>query len=67
MHKPTRITTVLFDLDGTLLPMDQDLFAKTYIGGLAKAAIPHGKIEVHHRNQGHFRQGGRHAKSAAAG
>ena len=24
------IKAVLFDLDGTLLPMDQDLFLKTY-------------------------------------
>ena len=29
------VTTVLFDLDGTLLPMDQDLFAMTYLKGLA--------------------------------
>lgn len=36
------ITTILFDLDGTLLPMDQDTFAKAYIGGLGKAAVPHG-------------------------
>ena len=27
---------VLFDLDGTLLPMDQDVFIKTYFGALAK-------------------------------
>ena len=27
-----KITTVLFDLDGTLLPMDQDLFVKSYFG-----------------------------------
>lgn len=27
--------TVLFDLDGTLLPMDQDEFVKAYFGGLA--------------------------------
>ena len=27
--------TVLFDLDGTLLPMDQDAFIKAYFGGLA--------------------------------
>ena len=26
------ITTVLFDLDGTLLPMDQELFLKAYLG-----------------------------------
>ena len=25
-----KITTVFFDLDGTLLPMDQDVFVKTY-------------------------------------
>ena len=30
------ITTILFDLDGTLLPMDQDLFLKAYMGGMAK-------------------------------
>lgn len=30
------IKVVLFDLDGTLLPMDQDVFAKTYLGLLAK-------------------------------
>lgn len=36
------ITTVLFDLDGTLLPMDQDLFVKAYFGGLAKRLAPHG-------------------------
>lgn len=29
------IDTVLFDLDGTLLPMDQDEFVKTYLGLLA--------------------------------
>ena len=33
---------VLFDLDGTLLPMDQDVFIKTYFGGLVKKLIPHG-------------------------
>ncbi len=36
------IKTVLFDLDGTLLPMDQEIFAKAYFGGLARAAMPHG-------------------------
>lgn len=36
------ITTVLFDLDGTLLPMDQDRFANDYFGRLAKAMAPHG-------------------------
>lgn len=29
------IKAVLFDLDGTLLPMDQDVFVKTYFKGLA--------------------------------
>jgi len=36
------ITTILFDLDGTLLPMDQDTFAKAYISGLTVAAEPIG-------------------------
>ncbi len=36
------ITTILFDLDGTLLPMDQDIFAKVYFGGIAKKAEPYG-------------------------
>lgn len=34
--------TVLFDLDGTLLPMDQDLFIKAYFGGLSKKLTAHG-------------------------
>jgi len=37
-----RITTVLFDLDGTLLPMDQDKFVSSYFSRLAKALAPHG-------------------------
>ena len=36
------ITTVLFDLDGTLLPMDQDVFVKAYFGGLCARMIPLG-------------------------
>ena len=36
------ITTVFFDLDGTLLPMDQDEFVKYYFGLLAKKLAPHG-------------------------
>ncbi len=32
------ITTVLFDLDGTLLPMDQDAFVKAYMAGLTRKA-----------------------------
>ena len=37
-----KITTVLFDLDGTLLPMDQDLFVKAYFKGLAARLAHHG-------------------------
>ena len=36
------ITTVLFDLDGTLLPMDQEHFVKSYLGLLAKTLAPRG-------------------------
>ena len=36
------ITTFLFDLDGTLLPMDQDVFIKAYMGGLAAKMAPYG-------------------------
>lgn len=36
------ITTVLFDLDGTLLPMDQDVFIKTYFQKLAAKMAPLG-------------------------
>ncbi len=37
-----KTTTVLFDLDGTLLPMDQDRFAKGYFGRLAAKMAQHG-------------------------
>lgn len=37
-----KIKAVLFDLDGTLLPMDQDLFVKAYFGALAKRLAPLG-------------------------
>ena len=33
------ITTVLFDLDGTLLPMDLDTFIKAYFGAIAKRIV----------------------------
>ena len=36
------VKIVLFDLDGTLLPMDQDVFVKTYFGLLAKRLAPLG-------------------------
>ena len=34
--------TVLFDLDGTLLPLDQDAFGKAYIFGMAQHMAPYG-------------------------
>lgn len=37
-----KIEAVLFDLDGTLLPMDQAEFTKAYFGGLAKKLSVHG-------------------------
>lgn len=37
-----KIKVILFDLDGTLLPMDQDVFVKTYFGLLAKKLAPYG-------------------------
>lgn len=37
-----KITTILFDLDGTLLPMDQEIFIKAYFGALAKKLAPYG-------------------------
>ncbi|MDD5864049.1 MAG: HAD family hydrolase [Firmicutes bacterium] len=36
------LTTILFDLDGTLLPMDQEVFVKDYLGRLAQKMVPHG-------------------------
>lgn len=36
------LTTVLFDLDGTLLPMDQEQFVKCYLGLLARKMAPKG-------------------------
>ena len=37
-----RTTTVLFDLDGTLLPMDQERFVRAYFGLLARTMTPLG-------------------------
>lgn len=34
--------TILFDLDGTLLPMDQDAFTRGYFKLLAQKLAPHG-------------------------
>lgn len=36
------IKTILFDLDGTLLPMEQEKFVKAYFGGLAQKVAPCG-------------------------
>ena len=36
------ITTVLFDLDGTLLPMDQDVFVHAYFQELSAKLAPYG-------------------------
>ncbi len=36
------IKTILFDLDGTLLPMEQENFVKAYFGTLAKKLMPLG-------------------------
>ncbi|NMA07803.1 MAG: HAD family hydrolase [Clostridiales bacterium] len=36
------ITTILFDLDGTLLPMDLDVFTDAYLKDLAMTAAPAG-------------------------
>lgn len=37
-----KITAILYDLDGTLLPMDQDVFIKAYFSRLAKKLAPLG-------------------------
>ena len=36
---------ILFDLDGTLLPMDNDVFVQTYMGFLTKKMAPYGYDE----------------------
>lgn len=36
------VTTILFDLDGTLLPMDQERFIQSYLGRMAKKLAPYG-------------------------
>ena len=38
------IKTILFDLDGTLLPMQQDEFTTEYFDGLSKKLAFYGKI-----------------------
>ena len=39
-----KIKAVLFDLDGTLLPMEQGAFTKKYFGELCKVVVPTGYI-----------------------
>lgn len=36
------LKVILFDLDGTLLPMDQDVFLKDYFSRMVKKLAPHG-------------------------
>ena len=36
------VNTVFYDLDGTLLPMDMEVFTNAYFGCLVKKMIPHG-------------------------
>ena len=36
------IKAVFFDLDGTLLPMDQDVFVNAYLSGMARKMAPYG-------------------------
>ena len=43
----TMIDTVLFDLDGTLLPMDQEEFVRSYLDLLAKKLAPQGYAPRH--------------------
>ena len=42
MKMSKNIDTVLFDLDGQLLPMDNDAFTKGYFKLLAAAMMPYG-------------------------
>lgn len=42
MKPETKLTAILFDLDGTLLPMDNDAFTKGYFKLLAAKMAPHG-------------------------
>ncbi|WP_269141839.1 HAD family hydrolase [Lientehia hominis] len=42
-----RIDTILFDLDGSLLPMDQEEFVKCYMGALGRTFAPSGYDPKH--------------------
>ena len=41
------IRYIFFDLDGSLLPMDQDQFIRTYMGALSAYMVPYG-FDPHH-------------------
>ncbi len=43
-----QIKTVLFDLDGTLLPMEQEAFIQRYFGGMTKKLAPYGFAPEHY-------------------
>ena len=36
------LKAIFFDLDGTLLPLNEDLFIQIYVEGIIKKFIPHG-------------------------
>ncbi len=42
MKARLHLKNVLFDLDGTLLPMDQEVFTRAYFQALSKKLAPHG-------------------------
>ena len=42
LHGGDMLKAILFDMDGTLLPMDAEAFTKAYMGSLAKKFAPHG-------------------------
>ena len=42
LQSDMKIKAVLFDLDGTLLPMDQEKFVKDYFGRIARYLAPYG-------------------------
>ena len=44
--KMKKYKAVLFDLDGTLLPMDQNSFMKSYFGELCRVVVPTGYISA---------------------
>ena len=43
-----KLKAIFFDLDGTLLPMDQNEFIKAYLGGLVTTLAPCGYEHTRH-------------------